>query len=80
MQKEQQKHKAVYGTGEIARMLGVSTLTVLGWIQTGILVGYKMPGSARAHRKVERQKLIDFIKAQPNMPMPDELKDEESAQ
>lgn len=45
-------------TGQIATRLGVSARLVAKWIDTGQLVGFKVPYST--HRRVHRQMLEEF--------------------
>jgi excisionase family DNA binding protein len=44
-------------TGEIAARLRVSSRTVVNWVDTGLLVGYRFGGTLR----VERDELDAFI-------------------
>jgi len=46
--------------GDIAEKLAVSRRTVSKWIDTGLLPGYRLPGSQ--HRRVQRHSLLDFLK------------------
>ena len=45
-------------TGEIAKRLGVADRTVSKWIDTGRLIGIKIPGSK--HRRVHPDSLKEF--------------------
>ena len=48
----------VHTTGDIARMCGVTRRTVIEWIDSGKLEGYRIPGSR--HRRVSVESLRDF--------------------
>lgn len=61
-----QTRKAVFTTGDVARLCGVAPRTVSKWFDTMDLKGYKIPGS-RA-RRIPRQHLITFLK-QHGMPL-----------
>ena len=52
--------KAVLTTGEVARLCNVSAPTVIKWIDTGLLEGYRIPGSKE--RRVQREALVSFMK------------------
>ena len=58
-------------TGDIARMCFVAPRTVARWCDTGLLVGWKVPGSK--FRRFTREEVIKFIEKN-KMPMPDALK------
>lgn len=47
-------------TGQVARVMDVSTRTVTGWIDGGLLKGFRVPGSR--HRRVEEKHLKEFMK------------------
>ncbi len=50
----------ILSTGQVARVMGVATRTVTGWIDSGELKGWKVPGSR--HRRVEEKHLREFMK------------------
>ncbi len=49
-----------YTTGEVARLCQVTKRTVILWIDSGKLKGYRVPGSR--HRRVTEQDLRDFLR------------------
>jgi len=49
----------VFTTGEVARVCNVTIRTVIRWIDTGQLDGYKIPGSR--DRRVPRANLVKFM-------------------
>ena len=51
--------KAVWTTHEVAKYLNVFSNTVIHWMNTGKLNGYRTPGG---HRRVLREELIKFIR------------------
>ena len=51
----------VFTTGEVAKACNVTIRTVIRWIDTGQLDGYKIPGSR--DRRVPRPNLIKFMEA-----------------
>jgi two-component system response regulator VicR len=51
--------KAVFTTGDIAKMFGVNINTVVKWFQKGDLKGFSLPGSGT--RRVPRGELLSFI-------------------
>lgn len=61
--------KAVYTTYEIGKICHVDLTTVIGWIEKGILPGYRTPGG---HRRVEKEDLIEFLKKY-RLPLPPEF-------
>jgi len=52
-------HRETYSTGQIAKVCKVSVHTVVRWIDTEILHGYRVPGSK--DRRVLHADLIDFL-------------------
>jgi excisionase family DNA binding protein len=50
----------VLTTGQCARLAGVSAPTVKHWIDSGLLPGYRHPGSGR-HRRVRSADLVRFL-------------------
>lgn len=50
--------KDVYRGGEIAKIFAVAPRTVSGWIDTGMLKGYRLPGSL--DRRVVHGELVKF--------------------
>lgn len=55
-----------YGVGLIAMFLGVSSRTVHGWIDTGRLPGYRLPG--KKCRRVMHESILEFFDAHPDYP------------
>jgi excisionase family DNA binding protein len=53
----------------VARLVGVSPSTVLGWIDRGLLPGHRTPGG---HRRVERAAVVRFLREH-EMPVPQQL-------
>jgi excisionase family DNA binding protein len=54
------KNKQVFTTGEVAHIFQVSSRTAAKWIDSGQLVGYKIPGSR--DRRVTVESLMAFAK------------------
>jgi excisionase family DNA binding protein len=52
--------RSFYTTGEIARLCQVTKRTVITWIDSGKLKGYRMPGGR--HRRVTSPDLAEFMK------------------
>lgn len=50
-----------YSTGAVAKICGVTKRTVILWIDSGRLRGYRIPGSK--HRRVAPQDLAQFMRA-----------------
>jgi excisionase family DNA binding protein len=59
--------RKVLTTGEVADYCGVRVITVLGWIQKGLLKAYKLPG--RGDNRIEAEDFVAFLKANA-MPIP----------
>jgi excisionase family DNA binding protein len=53
-------HERVYTTGQVARLCRVATWTVAKWVDSGRLVGYRIPGSRE--RRVLRKELVRFLR------------------
>jgi excisionase family DNA binding protein len=51
--------KKVYSTFEVAKILNVFSNTVIHWMNTGKLKGYKTPGG---HRRIPKNELLRFIR------------------
>lgn len=71
--KKKVRTKSVYTTGEISRISGVAPRTVTKWIDSGILAGFRIPGST--DRRVPHKNLIRFLTDR-NMPMDGLQRDE----
>lgn len=52
--------QASYTTGEVARVCGVTKRTVIQWVDSGKLKGYRIPGSR--HRRVSAEALRTFLR------------------
>ena len=52
--------KSAYTTTDIARICSVAPRTVAKWIDTGMLQGYRVPGTT--HRRVPTETLHQFLK------------------
>lgn len=63
-------HKKVFTSGEVAKVLHVSQMTVIKWFNEDKLHGYRVPYSK--DRRVTRDSLIQFIKEN-NLPIPELL-------
>lgn len=48
-----------YTTGEVGRLCSVAPATVIKWIDSGELVGFRLPGSR--HRRILHQDLLEFL-------------------
>jgi excisionase family DNA binding protein len=64
------KRKNVFTTQEVADLLEVCSVTVAKWFDTGLLDGYRLPGTK--FRRIPRSKLIEFAEAR-NMPLPEDI-------
>jgi excisionase family DNA binding protein len=62
-------------SGEIAEYCDVNLRTVIRWLESGKLKGFKLPG--RGNNRVLINDFIDFLERH-NMPIPDSLKPEAS--
>lgn len=62
------ERKAVYTTGEVAKICSVAPRTATKWIDSGRLKGYRVPGSL--DRRVPHAMLVAFLKEH-GMPIPD---------
>lgn len=49
------------GPGKAAEMLSVAPRTIQNWIDSGLLKGYRIPGSK--HRRCLREDVLEFAKA-----------------
>lgn len=63
-------------TGDIAKLLGVTTRTVIRYIDKGVLKSYKLPG--RGNNRVEKKDFLAFCKAN-ELPVPETSLDVEQA-
>jgi len=52
--------KQAFTTGEVAKLLHVATGSVVRWVDSGKLEGYRIPGSRS--RRVPRASLIHFCR------------------
>ena len=52
---------AIFSTGDLAKMLEVTPVTVGHWIDNGYLVGYRSPGPRRP-RKVHVEEVKNYLK------------------
>lgn len=62
-------------TGEIAKYCGVNLRTVIRWLASDKLKGYKLPG--RGNNRVLVSDFVEFLK-QHDMPIPGDLKETEA--
>lgn len=60
------KPKSSYTTGEIAEILGLNINTVIKWFDSGMLKGFRLPGSNE--RRVPFEALKDFMRTY-NLPL-----------
>ncbi|MDH4379383.1 MAG: response regulator [Vampirovibrionales bacterium] len=65
--------KAIYTTGDAAKLCHVNLRTIVRWVERGDLQAYQLPG--RGDKRILREHLQAFMVAH-NMPLPDELQDE----
>jgi DNA-binding transcriptional MerR regulator len=70
-------HKETYTTGEIAKLCSVSPRTVCKWFDSGLLQGFKVPGSK--FRKVTHPQLMAFMREH-GIDVPADMKDKPKAQ
>lgn len=56
--RDPQRYPEVLSVGQAARLVGLSPRTVRKWLDTGLISGYRVPGSK--HRRVERKVLLKF--------------------
>jgi len=52
--------KAVFTTGEAAAICHVTARTVAKWFDSGMLKGYRIPGSQE--RRIPREQLVRFLR------------------
>lgn len=52
--------KQLFTPGEVAKMCSVASRTVVKWFNSGLLPGFRIPGSK--HRRVTRAHLAQFLK------------------
>lgn len=52
-------NQELYTTGQVARICGVAPRTVSGWFDSGLLKGYRIPGSQ--DRRIPREDLMVFL-------------------
>ncbi|MBQ0755983.1 MAG: response regulator [Amphritea sp.] len=60
-------------SGDIANYLDVTQRTVIRWINSGKLKGFKLPG--RGNNRIQTVDFVEFLK-QNRMPIPDKLQEE----
>jgi two-component system OmpR family response regulator len=63
-------NKAVFTTGEVAKICHVTVRTVIKWFESGKLHGYKIPASR--DRRIPREELLRFMQDH-GIPQPPEL-------
>jgi len=61
--------KTITTTGA-ARLCGVSHMTIIKWFESGLIQGYRLPGSG--DRRILMTSLIEFMQKN-NIPVPDEF-------
>ena len=52
--------RKLFTTGEVAKICNVAPRTVVNWVDSGILKGFRIPGSAA--RRIPREELARFLK------------------
>ena len=52
--------EGIYTTGQVAKVCGVSKKTVVKWFDSGMLKGFRIPGSLV--RRIPKKALIKFMK------------------
>lgn len=57
---QEYQNKKGFTTGEVAEICHVTIPTVIKWIDSGELEGFKIPGSK--NRRITRESLLDFMK------------------
>jgi hypothetical protein len=67
------QRRKVYTTGQVSEIANVASRTVSLWFDSGLLKGYRIPGSQ--DRRIPHDNLIKFL-TEHGMPIPEELKDE----
>lgn len=65
------ERRAVYTTGQVAALCRVTKRTVIKWIESGRLPGFRLPGST--HRRVAAAALAAFLKAH-RLPVADAIR------
>jgi excisionase family DNA binding protein len=60
-------------TGQCAKYCQVCTRTIHNWVDTGLLKGFKIPGSN--HRRIPQENLVALMEKH-GIPIPDELQQE----
>src|SRR3990167_5007101 len=66
---EQPKQKRLYTTHEVAKLLGVTPITVIRWLENGKFKCYTTVGG---HRRIEHDELLKFVKSY-NLPWQGEV-------
>ena len=61
--------KRVLTTGEMARICRVTKRTVINWLDSGRLPGYRVPGSR--HRRIPYENVLSFMREHGIMARPD---------
>ncbi len=70
MDKQTSSAKAVFTTGEVAKLCHVTVRTVIKWFEAGKLKGYKIPASR--DRRIPRDELYRFMR-ESGIPVPAEI-------
>ncbi len=65
-------NRSQYGTLDVAKLLGVSAMTVVRWIDKGLMPAYRTPGN---HRRIRHDDLKHFIRKM-GFPLPPQFKGE----